>query len=97
MVIFWYELVVEIGVGVYGIVYKVCDFYSGYFVVFKSVRVFNGGGVGGGFFISIVWEVVLLRWLEVFEYFNVVWLMDVCVIFWIDWEIKVILVFEYVD
>lgn len=73
MVIFWYELVVEIGVGVYGMVYKVCDFYSGYFVVFKSVRVFNGGGVGGGFFISIVCEVVLLRWLEVFEYFNVVW------------------------
>lgn len=53
-------------------VFKVRDFDNGYVEVFKIMRVFNGRGFEGGFFINIVYEVVLFRRLEDLEYFNVV-------------------------
>ncbi|EGV96244.1 Cell division protein kinase 4 [Cricetulus griseus] len=92
-----YEQVAEIGVSAYGTVYKARDPHSGHFVALKSVGVPNGGGAGGGIPMSTVSEVALLRMLEAFEHPNVVRLMDVCTTSRTDRDIKVTLMFEYID
>lgn len=65
-----YEEVVEIGNGVYGIVYKVCDFQNeGCFVVLKRVRIVNSEE---GILFFIICEIVFFKQIDNFLYENIV-------------------------
>ncbi|XP_041371365.1 cyclin-dependent kinase 6-like [Gigantopelta aegis] len=90
-----YEEVAVIGNGAYGTVYKAKDLKNnGNFVAMKSIRISN---TEEGMPMSAVREIALLKHLEKSEHPNIVRLLDVRHSQLTDTEIRLKLVFEYID
>lgn len=90
-----YEMVAEIGVGAYGVVYRARDLENnGRFVALKCLRVQN---TEEGMPLSTVREIALLKQLDSYEHPNVVRLLDICIGGRTSRETKLTLVFEYIE
>ncbi|KAK7482975.1 hypothetical protein BaRGS_00025752 [Batillaria attramentaria] len=90
-----YEEVAVIGNGAYGTVYKARDLKNeGQFVAMKRIRLCN---TEEGMPMTAIREIALLKQLEKYEHPNIVKLLDVGHTNITDKEIRVNLVFEYID
>ncbi|XP_039272961.2 uncharacterized protein LOC120347155 isoform X2 [Styela clava] len=90
-----YEMVAEIGVGAYGIVYRARDLENnGRFVALKCLRVQN---TEEGMPLSTVREIALLKQLDSYEHPNIVRLLDICIGGRTSRETRLTLVFEYIE
>lgn len=90
-----YEEIAVIGNGAYGTVYKARDLKNdGQFVAMKRIRIQN---TEEGMPMSAIREIALLKQLENYEHPNVVRLLDVRHTDHTASEIRLMLVFEYVD
>ncbi|XP_046331397.1 cyclin-dependent kinase 6-like [Haliotis cracherodii] len=90
-----YEEVAVVGNGAYGTVYKARDLKcDGQFVAMKKIRISN---TEEGMPMSAIREIALLKQLEKYEHENIVRLLDVRHTPVTDSEIRLTLVFEYID
>ncbi|XP_025080840.1 cyclin-dependent kinase 6-like [Pomacea canaliculata] len=90
-----YEEVAIIGNGAYGTVFKARDLRNeGQFVAMKRIRICN---TEEGMPMTAIREIALLKQLEKYEHPNIVKLLDVGHTNVTDKEIRVYLVFEYID
>lgn len=89
-----YEMVAEIGVGAYGVVYRARDVENDRLVALKCLRVQN---TEEGMPLSTVREIALLKQLDSHEHPNIVRLLDICIGGRTARETRLTLVFEYVE
>lgn len=90
-----YEMVAEIGVGAYGVVYRARDLENDRkLVALKCLRVQN---TEEGMPLSTLREIALLRQLDSYEHPHIVRLLDICIGGRTARETRLTLVFEYVE